>query len=75
MQKFEKQLYCDLLKKEVTVTYFYEIVKGHDGLVKTKKVEFYNCEGQKECDDVYNVMDCNCFKGMNKAEYEINSKI
>jgi hypothetical protein len=72
MQRFKKVLYCNLLKKEVSVTYFYEEVKGSDGLTKTKKVEFYNCEAQKECEDTYSVLDCSCFKEMKKVEYDIN---
>jgi len=75
MQQFKKKLYCDHLKKEISVTYFYENVKGHNGLIKTKRVEFFNCDGQKECGDSYSVLDCKCFKEMKKVEYEINSKI
>lgn len=75
MQQFKKRVYCDYLNKEVSVTYFYENVKGHDGLVKTKKVEFFNCDGQKECGDSQSVMDCKCFKEMTKVEYEINKKM
>ncbi len=73
MERYKKTLFCTILNKEVTVTYFYENIKSHDGSTKTKTVEFYNCDGRKECSDTYDMLNCTCFKDMQKVEHEINT--
>ena len=73
MERYKKVVYCAILKKELTVTYFFENVMGHDGSTKTKTVEFYNCDGRKECSDNYEMMNCTCFKEIIKVEHEINT--
>jgi hypothetical protein len=74
MERLKKVLQCSMINKEVVATYFYENVKDSNGLIKTKTVEFYNCEGKKECDAIYSILNCTCFKEMKKIEREINSK-
>jgi hypothetical protein len=73
MERYKKTVFCTILNKEVNVTYFYENVKGRDGLIKTKSVEFYNCDGRKECSDSYDMLNCSCFKDMLKVEHDINT--
>lgn len=74
MERFKKVLQCSILDKDIVATYFYENVKDTNGLTKTKRVEFYNCDGKKECDPIYSILDCTCFKEMKKVEHEINLK-
>ncbi len=73
MQWFKKVLFCRLLNKEVTAIFYYEQLKNGDGSVKTNKVEYCDCEGEKECTKVYVMMDCTCFKDMKQVEYQLNT--
>jgi hypothetical protein len=72
MQWFKKVLFCRLLNREVTTIFYYEQVKNGDGSIKTNKVEFCDCEGKEECSNVYDMMDCTCFREMRKIEYQLN---
>lgn len=72
MERYKKVLFCPMLNKEVTATYFFENLKSHDGSTKLKTIDFYNCNSRKACSDAYDVMDCECFKEILKVEHEIN---
>ncbi len=73
MERFKKVLQCNLLLKDVVATYFIKDVIDTGGIVKTKTVEFFNCEGKNECEERYHVLDCTCFKEMIRIEREVNS--
>jgi hypothetical protein len=72
MERIKKVLHCSLLDKDVVATYFIDYIKDSGGIVKTKAVEFYNCDGKKECQDKYHILDCTCFKEMKHVEHDIN---
>ena len=73
MERFKKVLKCNLLLKEVVATYFIKEVIDSNGILKTKSVEFFNCEGKNECEARYHVLDCSCFKEMKRIEHEVNA--
>lgn len=72
MERLKKVMNCQLLQKEVVATYFINIIKDSGGYFKTKSVEYFNCDGKKECEDKYHVLDCTCFKELKHVEREIN---
>lgn len=72
MERFKKKLQCQLLQKDVVATYFIKEVKDTNGVVKTKTVEFFNCNGKRECEDRYHVLDCASFKEMKHVEHDVN---
>lgn len=72
MERVRKIVFCERLNKDVTATYYLQEVKAPDGTVRFKTVDFYNCDGKKECEDE-TIMDCSCFKEVRKVEYEVNS--
>jgi hypothetical protein len=72
MDSINKRLLCQFLNEEVNATFFVEDVLTTDGLLKTKAVRFYNCEGKEKCNISYNLRECTCFREMSKIEVEIN---
>lgn len=72
MERIKKVLHCSLLDKDVVATYYLDSIKDAGGFLKTKIVEFFNCEGKEECEEKYHVLDCTCFKEMKHVEHEIN---
>ena len=72
MERLNKIIKCDTLKKDVKVIYFIESIKNSDGSVKKKAVQYFNCEGQEQCEDKSNLKQCTCFKEMRRIEMEIN---
>lgn len=72
MERYKKVLQCQLLQKEVVATYFINEVKDSSGIIKMKSVEFFNCEGKKECEERYHVLDCVCFKEIKRIEHDVN---
>lgn len=71
MERVKKIIFCSRLNKEVSATYYIQDVKGPDGTIRFRTIEFYNCDGKVECED-NNIMDCSCFKEVKKVEMEIN---
>lgn len=72
MERIKKALHCKLLNRDVVATYYVESIKDADGTLKTKIVEFFNCEGKEECNEKYHVLDCTCFKEMKRVEHDAN---
>jgi len=72
MERFKKVLNCNLLKKDVVATYFIKDIKDSGGILKTKSVEFFHCDGKNECIEKYHVLDCTCFKEIKRVEHDIN---
>ncbi len=72
MERLKRVIHCGVLQKDVVATYFVKIIKDSDGIVKTKAVEFFNCDGKKQCEEKYHVLDCTCFKEMKHVEHDIN---
>ncbi|RPI14078.1 MAG: hypothetical protein EHM58_17175 [Ignavibacteriae bacterium] len=73
MERLKRKIKCDTLKKDVSVTYFVETIKNSDGTIKKKAVQYYNCEGQEQCEEKSNIMQCACFKELRKVEMEVNT--
>ncbi len=71
MERFKKSVFCKTLNKEVIATFYVNEIKHKNGDLKLKAVEFYKCEGKKECGNEI-VMDCSCLHELKRVEWEIN---
>jgi hypothetical protein len=75
MERLKFKVKCDTIKKDVNVTYFIETIKNSDGSIKKKAVQYFNCEGNEQCEDKINIMQCICFKSIRRIELEVNNTL
>lgn len=72
MDHFEKKFHCNNLGKEVRVWYWYEVITGGNGTIKTVLVRYFDCENMKECDNSSNTEICISLKKLPKVENELD---
>lgn len=75
MERIKFIVKCNIIKKDVNVTYFIDPIKNSDGTLKKKAVQYFNCEGKEQCDSISNIMDCTCFRKIRNIEVGLNTSL